>query len=172
MTQETVRLPLVLHRHKKALVPAATVFFFLLFLNVVTWKFWPEDLGYQWIPQGLLIVLNIAGAIVPYLRWKTETFTVTKRSIRNDWGILYKQSREIDLTRIASISEERGILDRIFGCGTLNFYDAAAGAQPNTSGLWNKGDNPQAGVRFHDVPEVKKIRLIVEKAKDHALAGH
>lgn len=165
-------LPLTLRRHGKAMFPATVFGLFIIAVAVLVAKVWPSDWGYWWIPQVIFVLLFIAAFVVPLMRWFSETFTITDRSVKNDWGVLYRQSREIDLTRIASISEERGILDRVFGCGTLNFYDAAATAQPHTSGIWNKGDNTQAGVRFHDVPDVKEIRSLVEEAKRAALTIH
>lgn len=169
MAHDVTSLPITLKRHGKALVPAAFLGFLVLAVMGAIYKFWPADWPYQWILQVIFLLIFISVFVIPLARWFTETFTITASSVRNDWGILYRQSREIDLTRIASISEERGILDRIFSCGTLNFYDAAAGAQPNTSGLWNKGGTPLAGVRFHDVPNVKAVREVVEAAKQAAL---
>lgn len=169
MAHDLTNLPLTLKRHGKALVPTVLVGFIILFIMGAIFKFWPADWPYQWIVQVIFALTFFSLFLVPLMRWFTETFTISETAVRNDWGILYRQSREIDLTRIASISEERGILDRIFACGTLNFYDAAAGAQPNTSGLWNKGNNTLAGVRFHDVPNVKAVRDLVEAAKQNAL---
>jgi hypothetical protein len=62
------------------------------------------------------------------------------------------------------VSEERGIIDRFFGVGTLNFYDAAAGAQPETSGAWNE-QTSSYGVRFRDVPRIRQVRKLIDEAR-------
>ena len=123
------------------------------------------------IAHLIVLALEVWYVVVPVLRWWNTIYILTDRRVQSHWGILYKHSREIDLQRIASISEERGILDRIFGCGTLNFYDAAETAQPKKSGFWNK-ENSQRGVRFVDVPRIKEVRELVEKARYAARDGN
>lgn len=140
----------------------AHIFFFKIMSTSTGWDFW-NSWG-NFIVHGLIVSLEIWYVVVPIMQWYSTFYTLTDRRVKANWGVLYKHSREIDLKRIASISEERGILDRIFGCGSLNFYDAAADSQPHTNGAWNKPANV-AGVRFHDVPRVKEVREMVEEAK-------
>lgn len=163
--------------HPKALFKSALILLCLLLLHIVFWRIWPESFGWDWLDKwgavlvhGTLAFLMVWYVVVPGLRWWNSLFTLTNKRVKMDWGVIYKHSREIDLTRIASISEERGILDRIFGCGTLNFYDAAAQAQPHTGGVWNESMS-NSGVKFKDVPNVKDVRARVEKAKYSALGS-
>lgn len=166
----------VARTHPKVLFRALLVQAALLALHIFLLNVWPASLGWdtadKWgapITHAFILGLEIWYVFIPTLQWWNSSFILTNKRVKNDWGVLYKQSREIDLARIASISEERGVLDRMFGCGTLNFYDAAAGSQPHTSGPWNR-NRSEGGVRFHDVPKVKEVRAMVEKAKYSAQA--
>lgn len=157
--------------HPKILAKAALIQLILVVLHVLVALYLPSDTGWQWFNSwgGLVLHLIIVGFevwffVVPVMKWWNDKFIVTSTRVRNEWGVLYKHSREIDLSRISSISEQRGILDRLFGAGTLNFYDAAAVAQPETSGPWNE-KQADYGVRFRDVPRVKHVRQIIEQAR-------
>lgn len=154
--------------HPKILFKPALIQVGLFLLHVLTVKFWPEqasDLKWKAIVHGVIVLLEIYYVVVPILKWWNNIYVVTNEKVKNDWGVVYKNSREIALTRISSISEERGLLDRVFRAGTLNFYDAAAVAQPK-SAKWNAKDN--VGVQFSDVPKVKEVRSIIEEAKRNA----
>lgn len=161
--------------HPKILFKAGVILLALFVFQLFMLKVWPENISWDFMDRWgspiihlMLIVLEVWYVLVPALQWKNTLFTLTNKRVKNDWGVLYKQSREIDLKRIASISEERGILDRVFKCGTLNFYDAAAAAQPSTSGPWNKQQG-DSGVRFHDIPNIKEVREMIEQAKYSAV---
>lgn len=157
--------------HPKMLLSALVIQILLLALHFAVWRIWPEDISWAWLDQwgskivhGIILALEVWFFVIPVIKWWNTKFTLTTERVRAEWGVLYKHSREISLDRISSISEERGIIDRLFGAGTLNFYDAAAGAQPQTSGAWNEREN-QYGVRFTDVPRVKQIRRLIEGAR-------
>lgn len=151
--------------HPKMLFKPLIIQIFLLSLHVLTFMFVKTQT--TWIQpsiHGAIIVLEVWFVVVPVLQWWNNVFTITEERVRNDWGVLYKHSREIKISRIASISEERGILDRIFGCGTLNFYDTAAAAQPKTSGSWNKREQHD-GIQFRDVARIKQVREILDNIR-------
>lgn len=157
--------------HPKILFKPLVIQIGLIFLHYLVFKYVSGDSGWGWFDRwgiitlhGIIVTLEVWYVVTPVLRWWNTIFTLTNVRVKAEWGVLYKQSREIDLDRISSISEERGILDRIFGCGSLNFYDAAADAQPRTSGVWNKPEG-MSGVRFHDTPRVKLVRGLAEDAK-------
>lgn len=152
--------------HPKYLFKYAVLQLVLLAVHWVVHTYWPEQITWKWGPlsvHGFIFFLELIYIIVPVMRWWNNVFIVTTEKIRNEWGIVHKNSREITLTRIASISEERGLLDRIFGAGTLNFYDAAAVAQPD-SAAWNRKNNSY-GIQFTDIPRVKHVRELIEKAR-------
>ena len=69
------------------------------------------------IAVGLVLVLWLV--LVPYLRWRTTTYTITNRRLITRSGILNKTGTDLPLNRVHEVSTERSLLDRILGCGTL-----------------------------------------------------
>ena len=160
--------------HFKVLAKPAMIQLLLITLHVLLGLFLPTDTSWDgwniWAPivlHGLIVLVEIWYVVIPVLQWVNASFEVTELSVTSRWGVIYKQSREIPLDSIVSVATERGILDRIFGCGTLIFYDAAAGYQPVTSGAWNKnrGKGSNMGVRFSDVPHVLNVQKIIDAAR-------
>lgn len=170
MNQETVLYQS--RTHPKILFQAGVIQLLLIFLACASLLI-PDNTSVQafndyggWIALALLLILEIYFVILPALRWWNEIFTLTTHRVKDEWGVLYKNSREIDLNRIVSISEERGILDRIFGCGTLNFYDPAASPEQNgASSNPLKRHGHGSGLKFHDVPHVHEVREMIEQAR-------
>jgi len=79
--------------------------------------------------------------VLPFLRWRTTTYTVTNRRLITRRGVLNKVSLDVPLDRIHEVSQERSLSDRMFGCGTLQIQTAAE------DGL----------VVLADVPEVEHV---------------
>lgn len=78
---------------------------------------------------------------VPYLRWRTTTYTLTDRRLILRRGVLTRTSLDLPLDRINDVASDRSLLDRVFGCGTLNVQTAA-----------------EAGVVvLRNVPDVKQV---------------
>lgn len=124
-------------------------------------RHYPNHLGWEpldnWGERVLhlvLAVLDLKYVIAPVTRWQSSTFEITDRFIKMKWGVLYKNSREIHLDRITQINEERGILDRVVGCGTIIVYDAA-----NAS-----------AIHFNDVAHFRRVRTILDDARHQAHA--
>lgn len=160
--------------HAKVLAKPAVLQLILIALHVFLGIVLPTDTQWAWwnawgplSVHSIIVLIEIWYVVIPVLQWLNASFKVTNMRVVNAWGVLYKQSREIPLDRIVSVSVERGILDRIFGCGTLIFQDAAAGYQPVTSGSWNKnrGKGSDSGVRFSDIPHIFKIQEIIDEAR-------
>ena len=63
--------------------------------------------------------------VLPFLRWRTTTYTVTNRRLITRRGVLNKVSLDVPLNRIHEVSQERSLSDRMFGCGTLQIQTAA-----------------------------------------------
>jgi uncharacterized membrane protein YdbT with pleckstrin-like domain len=99
----------------------------------------------------LLVVLVVAAAIVviftvrPFLVWLTASYTVTNRRLINRSGVFVRKGRDIPLHRINDVSYERGVLDRLLGCGTLVISDASE----------------QGRSVLPDVPHVEKLQLLI-----------
>ena len=90
----------------------------------------------------------------PLLRWLTTTYTFTNRRFIKRSGFIAKEGRTIPLNRISGVDFEIGVIDRVFGCGTLVVSDASTDGR----------------VELHDIPDVEKVQLQVSDEL-HRLAG-
>ena len=74
---------------------------------------------------ALGLVLVVWWCLVPLLRWRTTTYTLTTRRLVTRSGILNRRSHDLPLSRVNDVSSERGLTDRLLGCGTLIVQTAA-----------------------------------------------
>lgn len=79
------------------------------------------------------------------MRWLTTTHTFTNRRLITRTGIMTRRGHDIPMNRISDISFEKGLVDRVFGCGTLVVSDASE----------------QGRVELRDVPRVEQAQLAV-----------
>jgi len=82
--------------------------------------------------------------VLPFLRWLTTTYTVTDRRIITRRGIITKTGHDLPLTRINNVAYERGLIDRILGCGTLVLTTAA-----------------EEPVTLNDIPDVERVHVVM-----------
>lgn len=99
------------------------------------------------IGLAVLAVLLLFGAVIPFLRWLTTTYTLTNRRLIEQTGILTRSGRIIPLARINDVAYEKGIIDRILRCGTLVIHDASQ----------------QEGLRLHDIPHIEDFHRQVTR---------
>ena len=93
-----------------------------------------------WVVAALVILV---WTVWPFLKWFTTTYTVTTRRRTTHSGVINRTGHDIPLARISDVSYEKGLLDRVFGCGTLVISDASERGQ----------------VALHDVPRVERLQL-------------
>ena len=83
----------------------------------------------------------------PFLDWLLTTYTFTNRRLITRTGILTRRGHDIPMNRISDIAYEKGLIDRIFGCGTLVVSDASE----------------QGRVELQDIPHVEQAQLTGER---------
>lgn len=101
----------------------------------------------EWRPVGQ-VGIALAGSLLavwctllPFLRWRTTTYTLTNRRLVSRRGVIRKTSKDLPLSRVNDVSSQRSLADRLLGCGTLNVQTAS-----------------EAGVvALVDVPEVEHV---------------
>jgi uncharacterized membrane protein YdbT with pleckstrin-like domain len=108
---------------------------------------------------SLVVWILFLGVLVwflvgPLLRWLTTTYTFTNRRFIKRSGFIAKEGRTIPLNRISGVDFEIGVIDRVFGCGTLVVSDAST----------------DGSVELYDIPAVEKVQLQVSHEL-HRLAG-
>jgi uncharacterized membrane protein YdbT with pleckstrin-like domain len=100
----------------------------------------------------LQVVIGVVAALVavkvvvrPFLTWLTTTYTVTDQRLITRWGVLSRHGHDIPLDRISDVAYERGLLDRVLGCGTLLVSVAS-----------------EQRVVLHDIPHVERVHLQIQ----------
>ncbi len=108
---------------------------------------------YDFRPAGQLAVAVVAGvlatwwSVIPFLRWRTTTYTVTNHRLIARTGIVNKTGTNLPLARVNDVTFERSLSDRMLGCGTLRVQTAA-----------------EAGpVVLHDVPDVEDVHVTISE---------
>ena len=91
----------------------------------------------------------------PALAWATTTYTFTNRRFMKRSGFIAKEGRTIPLNRISGVDFEIGIIDRLFGCGTLVVTDASE----------------HGNVLLDDIPRVEEVQR-TDAAQLDRQAGH
>jgi uncharacterized membrane protein YdbT with pleckstrin-like domain len=133
--------------HVKALLLPALVL--IVAAGVVGYSFSKIDdhRNIWWTAIGAVAaVVVLVYSVWPFLTWLMSTYTVTDRRLTTHQGVITRTGHDIQLTRISDVSYEKGLLDRILGCGTLVVSDAS-----------------DLGVRLPDVPRVaEKQRIIAD----------
>lgn len=101
----------------------------------------------QWLAFGLFVAGALWFVVSPFLQWLTATYTVTSRRILTRSGLVKQSGRDIPLQRVSGVSFEKGIVDRMVGCGTLLVESSAE----------------STSIVFHDVPDVERVqRMLTE----------
>ena len=140
--------------HIKALFVPALILFAVTgsaaFLGARLWEQANHILS--WVVIALGVVLVLWGAVIPFLRWYTWTYTLTNKRIVEQRGILTRTGRVIPLSRINDVSFEKNLNDRILGCGTLVIHDASE----------------QAGLELRDIPHIEDLHRTVTTLVDSA----
>lgn len=141
----------VIHKHphwKMLILPA------FLFLLVVAAGAFLAALSSkeQWhlIAWAAIVVVGVVVIVwltfKPLLRWKTTHFIVTTNRVMAREGVLNRTGLDIPLSRINSVRFEHGLIDRMWGAGTLIIESAS--------------DDP---LEFDDIPQVEYVHSLLYK---------
>jgi uncharacterized membrane protein YdbT with pleckstrin-like domain len=90
----------------------------------------------------IALVVVVWFVVRPFLTWLTSTYTITNRRLITREGILARKGHDIPLARISDVAYDKGLVDRMLGCGTLVISDAST-----------RGE-----VRLHDIPHVEDVQ--------------
>lgn len=139
------RTLLTMRTHPKVLFGPTLVGVAMLAGSFACAVYVPRDLldGKAWWVGALLCLfgaLVLSG--VPVLQWWKDLCILTTHRVKIQSGIIWIKGRSIPISRITDVNYEQGLLDRIFGCGTLIITEPSS----------------QDGVKFKDVPHVNAVR--------------
>ena len=105
-----------------------------------------------WVLAAVAILWFV---VRPGIAWATTTYTFTNRRFMKRSGLIAKEGRTIPLNRISGVDFEIGLIDRVFGCGTLVVTDASEHGR----------------VLLDDIPHVEEVQRTVSAELDRQ-AGH
>ncbi|MCL1838333.1 MAG: PH domain-containing protein [Propionibacteriaceae bacterium] len=108
-------------------------------ITPVSWQWWAF-----WAQWGLAIILIFSFSLYPFMRWYTTTYTLTNRRIITRRGIIKKIGHDLPLGRVNNVAYEKGLIDRMFGCGTLVLTTAA-----------------EAPVKLEDIPDIERVHVLM-----------
>jgi membrane protein YdbS with pleckstrin-like domain len=118
-----------------------------------------KDASSPWNTIGLIaigvvaLVLIVWLFLVPFVRWRTTHFIVTSDRVMAREGVISRTGIDIPMSRISSVRFEHGLIDRIFGCGTLIVESSS-----------------QEPLDFDDIPQVEKVHsFIYREVNDNPL---
>ena len=106
---------------------------------------------WRWVIWVVVAALLLWFCVKPFLDWLLTTYTFTNRRLITRTGILTRRGHDIPMNRISDISYEKGLVDRIFGCGTLIVSDASELGR----------------VPLKDIPHVEQAQLTVSNELFH-----
>jgi uncharacterized membrane protein YdbT with pleckstrin-like domain len=110
----------------------------------------PSGSSHQALVWAVLVVallVIVYATVRPFLVWLTASYTVTNRRLINRSGVFTRRGRDIPLHRINDVKYERGVMDRLLGCGTLVISDASE----------------EGSSVLPDVPRVESLQLTITR---------
>lgn len=127
--------------------PKALILPILVGIVVVVGAIVVSSLGSGATPFQVVVWVIAAGLLVwfvlrPVVEWITTTYTFTNRRFVRRSGFIAREGRTIPLNRISGVDFEIGVIDRVFGCGTLVVSDASE----------------QGRVVLDDIPRVEDVQ--------------
>ncbi len=142
-------LVLRLHPHGKTLVRPALLLLLIVAAAIAVILVLPGN-GAQLAPiryavGAAALLAAIAAFGVPFLRWRTTIYELTSRRLRMRVGIITRSGRDFPLNRISDVSFKQGLIDRIFGCGTLLV----------------ESPGEQGQLELHEIPDVRQVQGVL-----------
>ncbi|MEZ0074907.1 putative membrane protein YdbT with pleckstrin-like domain [Planotetraspora sp. GP83] len=151
------------HPHWKRLIVPFLALVFVVAVSSAAIYFIPSDYEYSGYARIAVAVVAVVAltlwSFLPYLRWKTTSYTLTSHRFAISTGILNKSDDDIPLAKVNSVSSDQKFIERILGCGTLRVESAS-----------EKGE-----IDYRDIPKIQLVRQelfrLVEDASDGNIDG-
>ena len=135
--------------HVKVLIGALFVLLVTVFLAAFAAALVERQVDNNGVRTAIGVVVGVLAVVVlvqwvlrPFVRWYTTTYTFTNRRFIQRAGFIAKSGRTIPLNRISGVDFEIGLVDRLFGCGTLVVSDASE----------------EGRVPLKDIPDVEEVQ--------------
>ncbi|WP_028659646.1 PH domain-containing protein [Nocardioides insulae] len=132
---------LSMRAHPKVLFgPAVVLVLLVIAAGVIEW----------FVDVRLVSIIIWAGVVVaavwwvlgPVVEWFSSVYAITDRRLITRRGIITRKGHDMPLARMSDVAYEFGLIDRMFGCGTLIISDASTYGQ----------------IKLHDIPDVEQTQ--------------
>ena len=114
----------------------------------------------MWVIAVVALLVVLWYVVRKFVVWYTTTYTFTNRRFIQRTGFIAKKGTTIPLNRVSEVDFDIGLVDRLFGCGTLYVSDASESGR----------------VALKDIPRVEEAQRIVaaelHKLTDPRAVGH
>jgi uncharacterized membrane protein YdbT with pleckstrin-like domain len=151
LLNEGERVVVTTRTHVKALLLPALLLLLIAAATGFVLSFLPDAGRAQPLLQavvGGIALLGVLWLVVrPFLVWLSTSYTFTDRRFITRSGLVSHRGRTIPLNRISGVDYDIGIVDRVFGCGTLVVSDASEAGR----------------VELHDIPQVERVQMQVSE---------
>jgi len=137
-------IALSMRTHPKALIMPAVALIVLAALGGFLTAILGDSSVEQWVVLAIWIAIALGvliWSVAPLLRWLTTEYTITSKRVLLTSGVFTRSGRAIPLHRVNDVTFEKGLLDRLLGCGTLVISDASE----------------QTGMHLRDVPRIEEV---------------
>lgn len=151
LLNEGERVVVTTRTHVKALLLPALLLLLIAAVTGFVLSFLP-DAGraeplLQAVVGGIALLAVLWLVVRPFLVWLSTSYTFTDRRFITRSGLVSHRGRTIPLNRISGVDYDIGIVDRVFGCGTLVVSDASEAGR----------------VELHDIPQVERVQMQVSE---------
>lgn len=160
---EGERIVHAFHPHWKRLILPFLAFVVVAVAAGAAIYFIPGDYQYSGYARIAVVVVAVVAltlwSLIPFLRWKTTSYTLTTHRLAISTGILSKSEEDIPMAKVNSVSSDQRFVERLLGCGTLRVESAS-----------EKGE-----IELRDIPKIQLVRQelfrLVEDASDGNIDG-
>ncbi|WP_434742877.1 PH domain-containing protein [Micromonospora sp. SH-82] len=129
---EDEHVVLHLHPHWRALTRPVAVLVLVVAVPSAAAILLPDG-GGRWIIwavlTGLAMVALLKWSLWPFMVWRSTHYLFTNERVLLQRGVLSRDRRDIPLGRINDHSMNQGVVDRLFGSGTLTVESAGERGQ-------------------------------------------
>lgn len=73
----------------------------------------------DWMLVVAASVIVLLLVVLPFLSWLAHVYTITTRRVLERWGVFGVRRRELSHVRGYTVQERRGLIQRMWGAGTL-----------------------------------------------------
>jgi len=84
----------------------------------------------RWFTLFVLVSVALVGGVLRFLDWRMRSFSFDGEVLRVDHGVLSRNHRSLDVSRIQQVEIQRGAIQRVFGLAAIRVETAGSASEP------------------------------------------